>query len=92
MGGGGVPSGGTYITEGRNLKPIGKPNSRMDMYQNGTKVQSRWYGPDGKARRNRDYRHQDAHKNHSFPHDHKWDWTKNTPRIPNNLPPDFRYN
>ena len=43
MGGGGVPSGGVTIMNGRHggSPKTGKPNSRADLYVNGKKVQSR---------------------------------------------------
>lgn len=74
MGGGGVPSGGVIVVRGeRGDLPIsGKPNSRADLYVGEKKVQSRWYDYEGKVVRNRDYDHQDAHHNHTFPHDHIW--------------------
>ena len=94
MGGGGATSGGTYVKEADRpgaLPRLGaKPNSRYDLYINGVKVQSRWYDHEGKAIRNRDYVHQDAHHNHTFPHDHAWDWVKGIwNRIPENLEPDY---
>ena len=82
MGGGGVPSGGVTIvkiSEQRSLKPIGKPNSRVDLYVNGTRKQSRWYDHRGKAIRNRDYFHQDGDHTHIFPHDHDWVWKGGRP-------------
>ncbi|MDD4840064.1 MAG: hypothetical protein PHE93_05315 [Clostridia bacterium] len=74
-------SGGVFrIDDERSLSADGIPNSRTDLCNNGKLIQSRWYGPDGKAVLNRDFEHQDAHKNHIFPHDHKWDWSKVPPR------------
>lgn len=73
MGAGGVPNRTIEIIEGRNGDlPVrgAKPNSRYDLYINGQKIQSRWYDRNGKAIRNRDFTHQDAHRNHNFPHDH----------------------
>ena len=91
MGGGGATSGGTYVeTQRRSLKPTGKPNSRCDLYVGGKKKQSRWYDYEGKAIRNRDYFHQDAHHNHTFPHDHNWGWVNGRwQRIEENLEPDY---
>ena len=82
MGGGGVPSGGVTIVNGRHgdLPKSGKPNSRADLYLNGKKVQSRWFDHEGKVIRNRDYDHQDAHNNHEFPHDHNWIWINGIPK------------
>lgn len=90
MGSGGVPNRRIETSYERNLPRTGKPNSRTDRYKNGMKVQSRWYDQNGRAERNRDYSHQGAHNNHSFPHDHKWDWNeKNGKRDPTPLPPDY---
>lgn len=72
MGAGGVTNHGTIQTNERNLTKKGKPNSKVQRYKNGKLVQERWYDKDGNAERNRDYEHQDAHKNHTFPHDHAW--------------------
>ena len=89
MGAGGVTNHGTYNIESRKLEPIYKPNSKVNRYENGIKKQTRWYGSDGEAVRNRDYAHQDAHNNHKFPHDHNWDWNRSNPRLPDNLEPDY---
>ena len=92
MGGGGVPSGGVTIINGRRgeLPKTGKPNSRADLYVNGKKVQSRWFDHEGKVIRNRDYDHQDAHNNHEFPHDHNWIWINGIPkRGKEGLQPDY---
>lgn len=75
MGAGGIPSGGVVKVIGRRGDlPIvtSHINSRYDLYVDGTKVQSRWFDANGLAVRNRDFDHQDAHKNHDFPHDHSW--------------------
>lgn len=78
MGAGGIPSRGESIRFERRLNATDKPNSKVDRYnQNGILVQSRWYDGNGKAVRNRDYIHQNAHDNHFFPHDHSWTWNGN---------------
>ena len=97
MGAGGVPNRTIEIIEGRNGDlPVrgAKPNSRYDLYVNRQKIQSRWYDGNGKAIRNRDFTHQDAHRNHNFPHDHNWRWINNKAiRIADNLEPDYeRFN
>ena len=92
MGGGGVPSGGVTIINGRRgeLPKTGKPNSRADLYVNGKRVQSRWIDHEGKVIRNRDYDHQDAHHTHIFPHDHNWIWINGIPkRGKEGLQPDY---
>ncbi len=95
MGAGGASSGGTYVkrVDGRfgDLDThVATPNARYDLYIRGKKVQSRWYDYNGNAVRNRDYYHQDAHHNHTFPHDHRWEWKDGKPyRDPTGLPPDY---
>lgn len=83
MGGKGTPSRGVSVVIGRrgSLPIIGIPNSRSDLclYHGGPIVQSRWYDSEGKALRNRDYDHQDAHHTHEFPHDHQWIWDDGKP-------------
>ncbi len=87
MGAGGVPSGGVVIfNDLPRLEKTGKPNSRADLYQNGKLKQSRWYGPDGRAVRNRDYFHGGKM---DFPHDHEWDWDKDPARQGDHLKPDY---
>ena len=93
MGSGGVPNRTIIIVQGKrgDLPARGaKPNSRYDLYVNGQKVQSRWYDSEGNARRNRDFNHQDAHNNHTFPHDHKWNWDSKPPRDPQFVRPDYK--
>ena len=95
MGAGGASSGGTYVkrVDGRfgDLDThVATPNARYDLYIRGKKVQSRWYDYNGNAVRNRDYYHQDAHHNHTFPHDHIWGLVNNNwQRIEENLDPDY---
>ena len=57
MGAGGASVHGSNAIFDRKLDSCGKPNSRSDRYRNGIKVQSRWYDLNGKAVRNRDYKH-----------------------------------
>lgn len=93
MGAGGVPNRKVEKVNGRHgdLPTRGaKPNSRYDLYVNGEKVQSRWFDSNGKVVKNRDYKHQDAHNNHTFPHDHNWNWNYGFPkRNPENLKPNY---
>ena len=74
MGAGGIPSGGVVIVEDKNRLPskVEHINSRYDLYVRGIRKQSRWFDAKGVVIRNRDYVHQDAHNNHTFPHDHIW--------------------
>ena len=68
-----APSGGIATTTGRNQRPEGPPNSRRDLLNpDGTRRQSRWFGPDGRAIWDRDYIHSDTTGTHVFPHDHEW--------------------
>lgn len=90
MGSGGVPNRGVEKSYARKLERTYKQNIRVDRYKNGKKVQSRWYDNNGRAIRNRDYEHQDAHHNHTFPHDHEWNWNgDNGTRNPEPLTPDY---
>lgn len=77
------PSGGKFSQSGKigDLKATGVPNTRIDLFdENGDLIQHRWYGPDGKAIWNRDWKHKNKGGEHKFPHDHPWDWTKIKPR------------
>jgi RHS repeat-associated protein len=63
------------------LPSTGKPNSTQDLLNpDGSLKQQRWYGPDGRPVRDRDYNH--PGDGHVFPHDHYWDWEKTPPRQP----------
>ena len=74
MGSGGVPNRTIEISYERNLKPVGKPNTRVDRYskKDGKKLQSRWYDNEGRAKRNRDYTSNNGKS--AIPHDHSWNW------------------
>jgi len=65
---------------GRHLLPKGEPNSDSDLYDEEGLRQTRHYGPDGWAEYDIDYRHQDSHNNHTFPHRHNFDWSTKPPR------------
>ena len=65
----------------RSLPVEGEPNSSQELYDDdGDLKQKRYYGPDGKATEDIDYKHQNSHENHEFPHRHTWDWNKKNPR------------
>ena len=49
--------------------------------ENGELIQQRWYGPDGRAVLNRDWKHSKKGGEHKFPHDHPWDWNKKNAQI-----------
>lgn len=93
MGAGGVPSRITERIDGRygDLPVRGADaDARYDLYIDDERVQSRWYDDEGKVVRNRDYRHQDPKNDHSFPHDHNWNWNGDRPyRDSTNLKPDY---
>ena len=80
------PSGGIKSQVGKigSLKANSDPNTRIDLYnEQGELIPQRWYGPDGFAVLNRDWKHPDKNLNkpHIFPHDHPWDWSKKVPRL-----------
>ena len=91
MGGGGAPSGGTFVFRtARKLESTGKPNSRGNLYVNGRLKQSRWYDHEGKPIRNRDYFHQNPGDRVTFPHDHNWGWVNGRwTRIKTHVEPDY---
>ena len=73
------PSGGVEDVNDRSLPKDGQtPNSKKRLFDDEGLKQERWYGPDGRAIWDRDYRHKG--KNEKFPHDHEWDHTKKKPR------------
>ena len=94
MGAGGVPNRTVVRVDGRSgdlPTRDAKPNSRYDLYDNGLKKQSRWFDEKGNVIRNRDYFHQNIFNNHSFPHDHDWEWVNNKPiRDFNFIEPDYK--
>ncbi len=64
-----------------SLSAKGEPNSSIDLYnKDGTLLQRRFYGNDGRASLDVDFSHGNGDGSHTFPHMHKWDWTKNPPR------------
>lgn len=78
------PSGGKISQTGSigSLKKDGLPNTRIDLFnENGELILQRWYGPDGRAILNRDWKHPNKGGEHKFPHDHPWDWNKKIPRL-----------
>lgn len=75
MGGRGNFSGGTTYVKGSSIRgTTGKPNSKTVRYQDGKKVQERYYDSDGHAKYDIDYSHGGNGK-HKFPHKHDWDWS-----------------
>ena len=69
-----------------SLPTTGDPDSSQTLRNpDGTPKQKRWYGPDGKAKRDRDYNHGG---DWPFPHDHEWN---NGKRGEEHLPPSPEY-
>ena len=68
--------------ENKSLPATGDPNSSTDLEEpDGTLKQRRYYGPDGKAQEDIDYKH--SGDKHKFPHRHIWRWNGDkTERIP----------
>jgi hypothetical protein len=63
----------------KDLPTTGEPNTSVDkLNPDGSIKQRRYYGPDGKAQEDIDYNH--GGSKHTFPHRHKWDWSKKKPR------------
>lgn len=92
MGGSGSPSMGIYEIEGNtgDLPANWFPNSRIDLRNpiTGQRTQQRWFGPDGRAVRDRDWSHGNRGGSHRFPHDHRW---VDGRRIGENLPIDVDF-
>ena len=58
------------IAFSQSLPVEGEPNSSQELENpDGTPKQKRWYGPDGKPLRDRDFNHTGDME---FPHDHEW--------------------
>lgn len=71
------------VVEGeRSLPARGQdPYSSKDLKDSdGDIKQRRYYGEDGNAEMDIDYKHEDGDNSHTFPHRHDWDWSKNPPR------------
>ncbi|MEI3612824.1 hypothetical protein [Pseudogracilibacillus sp. SO30301A] len=63
-----------------NLSVKGEPNSSADLLNHdGTVKQRRYYDENGRAKEDIDFNHSDD-GTHTFPHRHKWDWSKKPPR------------
>ncbi|WP_174880497.1 hypothetical protein [Metabacillus niabensis] len=59
-----------------SLPGKGEPNSSIDLLNpNGTVKQRRYYDENGRAKEDIDFNHPDD-GTHTFPHRHKWDWSK----------------
>lgn len=57
------------------------PNSSEDLYnQNGELIQRRYYDENGYAEFDIDFKHDNSHNNHEFPHKHTWDWKNGVPQ------------
>jgi len=63
-----------------NLPGKGEPNFSADLLNSdGTVKQRRYYDEQGRAKKDIDFNHSDD-GTHTFPHRHKWDWSKKPPR------------
>ncbi|WP_176465637.1 LXG domain-containing protein [Virgibacillus sp. 7505] len=63
-----------------SLPGKGEPNSSKDLLNpDGTVKQRRYYDENGRAKEDIDFNHSDD-GSHTFPHRHKWDWSKKPPR------------
>ncbi|MED4532071.1 LXG domain-containing protein [Metabacillus fastidiosus] len=63
-----------------SLPGKGEPNSSTDLLNpDGTVKQRRYYDEQGRAKEDIDFNHSDD-GTHTFPHRHKWDWSKKPPR------------
>jgi toxin YxiD len=70
-----------YEIKNRNSLPgKGEPNSSSDLLNpDGTVKQRRYYDEQGRAKEDIDFNHSDD-GTHTFPHRHRWDWSKKPPR------------
>ncbi|WP_227055622.1 hypothetical protein [[Clostridium] hylemonae] len=63
-----------------DLKTKGEPNSSEDLYnENGELLQRRYYDKNGNVEYDIDYKHDNSHNNHKFPHGHEWEWKDGKP-------------
>ena len=70
------------VVRGREMKIPTKaePNSVWELFTaEGRLKQRRFFGPDGRATKDIDYKHRDDDNTHIFPHEHKWRWDGNKP-------------
>ncbi len=69
-----------------SLSPWGNPNTHVTKYEGYWK--ERWYGPDGKAVRDRHWSDHGFPKYHTDPHEQEWDWSDpEHPQLPNDSNP-----
>lgn len=75
---------------GEKLLPDGEPYSSQDLYhpKHGHK-QRRYYDKTGRAEEDIDFTHGGSDKHHTFPHRHKFDWSKKPPRSAHSFTTDF---
>lgn len=63
----------------------GSPGSTRTIYNpDGSVKQERTYGPDGRAEKDVDYNH--GGSEHTFPHEHTWDWSTGQPKRQGGVP------
>lgn len=63
-----------YADIAARISPWGNPNTHVDDYSDGYHKE-RWYGPDGRAIKDRHHTDHNNPKHHTNPHDHDWDWS-----------------
>ncbi|MFP7416674.1 hypothetical protein [Priestia filamentosa] len=77
---GGKTSKHREVKNKNSLPGKGEPNSSADLLNpDGTVKQRRYYDEQGRAKEDIDFNHSDD-GTHTFPHRHKWDWSKKPPR------------
>ena len=77
------PNHSTVTTDDRSSLPTRHDsNSSLDLDDDQGTKQRRYYGEDGRAVEDIDYRHSNGDNSHTFPHRHGWDWsiTNGSPR------------
>lgn len=80
----GLPTDNHSVVNGRRLDAKHQPNSSLDLHDSDGLRQRRYYGKDGKAIEDIDYRHSNGDNSHTFPHRH--DWTQTNKGEPRKVP------
>ena len=66
--------------QSKSLPTVSEPNTSLDLKgKDGSLKLRRYYGPDGRAIKDIDYKHPD-NGTHKFPHEHDWNWDNGTPQ------------
>ena len=81
----GMGHGMDYVLGGW-ISPWGTPNTHVTQYDN--YWLERWYGPDGRAIKDRHWTNHGNPKHHTVPHEQHWDWSDlDHPTLPPNSNP-----